>query len=76
MAAAVSLIAFVVPGGLVAREAAITIALAPVMPAAPALAVAIFSRIAQLLAEVVVAALSPVLLQTPSRADGQESSPG
>jgi uncharacterized membrane protein YbhN (UPF0104 family) len=58
---ALSIIAFVLPGGLVAREAGIVLALAPVMPAAPALAVAVLVRIAQLALEVTLAILTPLL---------------
>ena len=75
VSAAISLVAFIIPGGLVAREAAITLALAPVMPAAPALAVALLSRIAQLVFEVVFAALSPLLLRSATR-DADAVSPG
>lgn len=64
VATALALIAFIIPGGLVAREAALAVALSPVMPAATALAVAVLARIAQLLAEVVLAALSPVLMRS------------
>ena len=74
VSAAVSLVAFIVPGGLVAREAAITVALAPVMPAAPALAVALLSRIAQLVFEVLFAALTPVLMRPGSRSADVPSS--
>jgi uncharacterized membrane protein YbhN (UPF0104 family) len=43
----VSILAFVIPGGLGAREASMAAALAPVMPTAPAVAVAVLSRILQ-----------------------------
>jgi hypothetical protein len=58
---AISIIAFVLPGGLVAREAGIALALSPVMPAAPALAVAVLARIVQLGLEVLLAMITPVL---------------
>jgi glycosyltransferase 2 family protein len=50
-----SIIAFIVPGGLGAREAAMALALSPVMPTAPAVAVAVLSRLVQLGLEVVLA---------------------
>ena len=58
---ALSIIAFVLPGGLVAREAGIALALSPVMPTAPAVAVAVLSRIVQLGLEVVFAMITPLL---------------
>ena len=58
---ALSIIAFVLPGGLVAREAGIALALSPVMPAAPAVAVAVLARIAQLGVEVLLAIITPLL---------------
>ena len=58
---ALSIIAFVLPGGLVAREAGIALALSPVMPAAPAVAVAVLSRIVQLGMEVLGALITPLL---------------
>jgi glycosyltransferase 2 family protein len=48
----VSILAFVIPGGLGAREASMAAALAPVMPTAPAVAVAVLSRILQVGLEV------------------------
>lgn len=56
-----SFLAFLVPGGLVAREVAMTLALSPIMPAAPALAIAVLSRIVQLGIEVVIAVVAPLL---------------
>jgi uncharacterized membrane protein YbhN (UPF0104 family) len=56
-----SVLAFILPGGLGAREAGMTLALAPVMPAAPALAVAVLSRILQLALEVAGALITPLL---------------
>ena len=56
-----SLLGFLLPGGLVARETAFVIALAPVMPASPAVAVAILVRIVQLVAELLLAVLGPVI---------------
>ena len=49
---ALSLIGLALPGGLLAREAGIALALSPVMPAAPAIAIAVLSRIVQLVLEV------------------------
>jgi uncharacterized membrane protein YbhN (UPF0104 family) len=51
----VSILAFVLPGGLGAREASMAVALAPVMPTAPAVAVAVLSRMVQVALEVVLA---------------------
>ena len=51
----VSILAFVLPGGLGAREASMAVALSPVMPTAPAVAVAVLSRIVQVALEVVYA---------------------
>jgi uncharacterized membrane protein YbhN (UPF0104 family) len=50
-----SIIAFIVPGGLGAREAAMALALSSVMPTAPAVAVAVLSRLVQLGLEVLLA---------------------
>lgn len=47
-----SIVAFIVPGGLGAREAAMALALSSVMPTAPAVAVAVLSRLVQLGLEV------------------------
>src|SRR5262245_40324531 len=56
-----SLVAVFVPGGLIAREAGLAVALAPLMPAAPAIAIAILVRIAQLGLEILGATISPLL---------------
>lgn len=58
---ALSIIAFVLPGGLVAREAGIALALSPVMPTAPAVAVAVLARIVQLGLELLLAVITPLL---------------
>jgi len=63
----VSILAFVLPGGLGAREAGMAVALAPVVPTAPAVAVAVLSRIAQVALEVLFALITIVL--TRSEAD-------
>jgi uncharacterized membrane protein YbhN (UPF0104 family) len=55
VANAVSILAFVLPGGLGAREASMAVALAPVMPTAPAVAVAVLSRVIQVALEVAFA---------------------
>jgi uncharacterized membrane protein YbhN (UPF0104 family) len=57
----VSFLAPVLPGGLVAREAGMALALAAVMPAAPALAVAVLSRILHLTLESALAVVTPLL---------------
>ena len=57
---ALSLIAFVLPGGVVAREAGLALALSPVMPAAPAIAVAVLARIVQLVLELLGAVIAPL----------------
>ena len=56
----VSIIAFLFPGGLVAREAGLAIALAPVLPTGPAVAVAVLARIAQITSEIIVATIAPL----------------
>ncbi|MGA9371334.1 MAG: lysylphosphatidylglycerol synthase domain-containing protein [Solirubrobacterales bacterium] len=56
-----SFLAFLLPGGLGAREAAMTLALSPIMPTAPALAIAVLSRILQLGLEVLIAVVTPML---------------
>jgi glycosyltransferase 2 family protein len=56
-----SVLAFVLPGGLGAREVALVAALSPAMPAPVALAIAIASRLVQLAIEVVLAGLTPVI---------------
>ncbi len=52
VASAFALIGFLVPGGLGVREVAMTLALSPVMPTVPAIAVAVLSRILQIAIEV------------------------
>ncbi len=53
-----SIVAFIIPGGLGAREAGMALALSPVMPTAPAVAVAVVSRLAQLALEVLLAVVT------------------
>jgi hypothetical protein len=57
---ALSFIGFLLPAGLGAREAAFTAALAPVLPAAVAVAVAVGVRLIQMGLEVVYALVTPV----------------
>jgi hypothetical protein len=63
-----SVIAFMLPGGLGARELALVAALDPVMPVAVALAVAIASRLVQIALEIALAALTPALAARGERA--------
>ena len=58
---AASLIAFILPGGLGAREAALAAALAPALPPIVALAVAVAVRLVQMAVEVAFAFVTPVL---------------
>lgn len=60
---AASVIAFVLPGGLGAREGAMTAALAPILPVTVALAVAVALRLAQMAVEVLYAAGIPLLVR-------------
>jgi glycosyltransferase 2 family protein len=59
----VSILAFVLPGGLGAREASMAVALAPVMPTGPAVAVAVLSRVVQVALEVVFASGTVALIR-------------
>jgi glycosyltransferase 2 family protein len=72
VASTVSVLAFVIPGGLGAREASMAAALAPVMPTAPAVAVAVPSRIVQVALEVVFASAG---LLAARRRPGPEAPP-
>jgi glycosyltransferase 2 family protein len=67
---AASVVAFVLPGGLGAREGAMAAALSPALPFAVALAVAVGIRLAQMGIEVLYAAITPVLARRTSRAGG------
>jgi hypothetical protein len=58
---AASVIAFVLPGGLGAREGAMTAALSPILPVTVALAVAVAMRLTQMAVEVLYAAITPLL---------------
>jgi uncharacterized membrane protein YbhN (UPF0104 family) len=65
----VSLLAFLLPGGLVARETGLAVALTPVMPAGPAVAVAILARIVQIAVELLLAVLTPLAAGRRGRAE-------
>jgi hypothetical protein len=65
---AASVIAFVLPGGLGAREGAVVAALSPVLPLTVAAAVAVGVRIAQIGVELLWASVTPVLARR-SRAE-------
>jgi hypothetical protein len=54
----IGLIAFALPGGLVAREAGLAVGLSPIMPTAPAIAIALFARLTQISVEVIVVTVS------------------
>ena len=56
-------IAFVLPAGLVAREAGLAVALSPIMPAAPAVAIAVLSRVVQIAMEVLLATATQVAVR-------------
>lgn len=62
---ALAIVAFMLPGGAIVREAGIALALAPVMPAAPAIAAAVLLRIIQIAVEVVLAVVTPILARDP-----------
>ena len=70
-----SVLAFVLPGGLGARELALVAALDPVMPAVVALAVAIASRIVQISIELVLAAATPAIAAHRRRSVAGQPSP-
>ena len=63
---AVSVIAFVLPGGLGAREAGIAIALAPVLPTTAAIAVAVAVRVLQIAVELFLAVTTRFLAARPA----------
>jgi hypothetical protein len=56
----VGILSFFLPAGLVAREAGVALALSPVMATAPAIAVAVLARIAQIAAEALLALVTPL----------------
>ena len=69
VATALGLLAFVLPAGIIAREAGLAVALAPVMPAGPALAVAVIARIVQIALELGMAVLGQAALRMRRRGD-------
>ncbi|MDQ6749513.1 MAG: hypothetical protein M3Z33_01965, partial [Actinomycetota bacterium] len=69
---AVSLIAFVLPGGLGAREAAMAAALSPAIGFTVGIAVAIAVRLEQMVIEVAFAGVAPLVAR---RATGREIAP-
>ncbi|HVE69345.1 MAG TPA: lysylphosphatidylglycerol synthase domain-containing protein [Solirubrobacteraceae bacterium] len=60
---AASVLAFVLPGGLGAREGAMTAALSPILPVTVALAVAVAVRLAQMAVELGYAVIVPLLVR-------------
>ncbi len=58
---AASLVAFILPGGLGARETALAAALAPALPFTVAIAVAVAVRLVQMAVEVAFAFVTPIL---------------
>jgi hypothetical protein len=69
---AVSLLAFVLPGGLGAREAAMAAALSPAVGLTVGIAVAVAVRLEQMLVEVIFAGVAPLVAR---RATGREIAP-
>jgi glycosyltransferase 2 family protein len=67
---AASVLAFVLPGGLGAREGAMVAALSPALPVTVALAVAVAVRLAQMAVEVLYAAITPLLARRAAAAAG------
>jgi hypothetical protein len=64
---ALALLAVALPGGLVAREAGVALALSPVMPTAAAIAIAVLSRIVQVALELTGAAIAPIFARRSQR---------
>jgi glycosyltransferase 2 family protein len=73
VATAVSLVAFILPAGLLAREAMMVVALSPVMDTGPAIAVAVLSRILQIAVEIAFAIATPLLARRAPAAAGSGS---
>jgi hypothetical protein len=73
---AVSVLAFMLPGGLGAREAGIAAALAPAMPTVVAIAVAVIVRLVQIVIELILAAITPVLARSERPAAQEEAKYG
>jgi hypothetical protein len=59
----IGILAFVVPAGLVAREAGLAVALSPIMPTAPAVAIAVLSRLVQIAMEILFATLTQIAVR-------------
>jgi hypothetical protein len=70
----IGLIAFALPGGLVAREAGLAVGLSPIMPTAPAVAIALFARLTQISVEVVVVTVSLARARLAGRIDATAES--
>jgi uncharacterized membrane protein YbhN (UPF0104 family) len=68
---AISVLTIVLPGGLGAREGAMTAALSPVMPVTVALAVSIAIRLLQIGIEVLFATITPVWARRSGTARGR-----
>lgn len=67
--------AFVLPGGLVAREAGLAIALSPIMPTAPAIAIAVLTRVVQISIEVILASTMQLWVRRTSYSEDAASEP-
>jgi hypothetical protein len=72
---AVSVLAFMLPGGLGAREAGLAAALAPVMPTAIAIAVAVVVRLVQIVIELAFAGLTPLIARRAEARAAREAPP-
>jgi glycosyltransferase 2 family protein len=71
----IGVVAFALPGGLVAREAGVAIGLLPIMPKAPAIAIAVLARIVQISIEVTTASATLTHgRRNPARAPGPTTS--
>jgi glycosyltransferase 2 family protein len=73
VATGLSIVAFIAPGGLGAREAGMALALSPVMPTAPAVAIAVLSRLLQLALEVLMALITMFMARRAGEAAGLEN---
>ena len=72
---ALSVLAFFLPGGVVARELGLALALAPVMPTAPAIAIAVLVRIAQISLELALVGLTQLLVRA-GTSESETAPPG
>jgi len=61
VATSLSVVAFVIPAGLIAREAGLAVALAPLMATAPAVAIAVIARILQLIVEILMTVITRLI---------------